>query len=209
MAGAVIVRECATCAALPRLDEGGELPPGERSYRPPQPRPVVHGRGPKTWRCATHRRADVLAQRQRASDQRSRKRSGLDEEIRQAVLAHQGGTCPCGRGPGKRLNLTAEHDHELAKQHEHAEDVACPECLVGFVCHSCNRHIIGFLTNNHGRANVAAVLHALADFLDDPPAQRVRRGLQARAELARRQTAPRELSAEFAADLGRALDERP
>lgn len=136
-------------------------------------RPIHPESGPRSPRCATHRRAWIKAGKQRASDQRSRKRSGLDEATRQEVLAEQSGLCPCGRGPGKRFNLTAEHDHDLAREHDHPEDVACPDCLTGYTCHSCNRHIIGFLTNNHGRANVSRVLRALADFLDDPPAQRV------------------------------------
>lgn len=167
--------ECATCAATaetsPTIEVGGKAYP--LNVRPAKPRPVVHGRGPTTWRCATHRREDVRAQKQRASDRRSRKRSGLAESVRQAVLAEQGGRCPCGRGPGKRRNLTAEHNHDLAREHDHPEEVACPDCFVGFVCSSCNREIIGFLTNNHGRANVPTILRALADFLDDPPARRV------------------------------------
>lgn len=167
--------ECATCAALPppypEFDDG----PPCATYRPAKPRPVVHGRGPSTWRCATHRREDVHAQKQRASDSRSRKRSGLAESVRQAVLAEQGGACGgCGRTSGKRLNLDADHDHDLAAEHDHGEDVACEDCMRGYLCRSCNRDIIGMLRGRLGSdLAVRMALIGLHNYLGDPPAQRV------------------------------------
>lgn len=186
------VHECVTCAALPERPH--DLPkhlPGRNGvlYRPRTPRPIdprsrsgPHG-GPRSHRCTTHYREHVAARRQAASDARSRKRSGLDERTRRAVLDLQGGRCPCGAGlGGRRLNLSADHDHERAAGHGHPDDVACEECMRGYLCHHCNREVIGFLlragrTGNASRTTgeVAAALRALAGYLDDPPMARLRR----------------------------------
>lgn len=170
------VHACIGCAALPE------------DARPRTPRKIddrsrsgTYG-GPRSLRCTTHYRAHRDAMRQRASDRRSRKRAGVDEDHRQAVLALQGGRCPCGASAGaRRLNLNADHDHELAAGHDHPDDVACEDCFAGFTCHHCNREVIGFLS--HGgkrtRAEVADALEALADYLRRPPAARLRAQLAA------------------------------
>ena len=172
--------ECLDCEALPTvadlIDEDGVLVV-TTEYRPSTPRPIHPESGPRSPRCATHRRAWLKAARQRASDVRSRKRSGLDEATRQEVLEEQGGVCGgCGRTSGKRLNLDADHDHDKAANHSHGEDVACELCMRGYLCRSCNRDIIGMLRGRLGSdADVSRVLHALADYLADPPAVRVQR----------------------------------
>ncbi len=139
--------------------------------------------GPRSLRCTTHYRAHRAARRQSSSDARSRKRAGVDEGIRREVLAEQGGVCAgCKRGPGRvRMNLAADHDHELAAAHDHADDVACLLCFCGFLCSSCNRDIVGMLTGRVGRRNVRAVLAALVDYLDHPPAGRVRARIELKA----------------------------
>lgn len=139
-------------------------------------RPIHPESGPRSPRCATHRRAWLKAGKQRASDKRSRWRSGLDEGTRQEVLAEQGGKCPCGVEPGgKRLNLAADHDHDKAADHDHAEEVACEDCMRGFLCTSCNRDIIGMMRGRFkSDERVRRALLALAAYMADPPAQRVR-----------------------------------
>jgi hypothetical protein len=172
---------CVTCRALPELPPGVLLPPKARrikyGYRPVKPLPAPHG-GPRSRRCDEHERAHKRAARKRASDRNSRKRSGLDEETRQEVLALQGGRCPCGAAAkGRRLNLNADHNHELAREHDHADDVACEDCFEGFTCHHCNREVIGYLSwsGNRGRDEVATALENLAAYLRDPPMARLRR----------------------------------
>src|SRR5690606_17321810 len=119
VAPALNVEECVTCASL--------------DTRPAKPRPIdersrsgAYG-GPRSLRCATHYREHVKARRQAASNARSRKRSGLDEDARQDVLAEQDGVCAlCLRRPARtRLNLDMDHDHDKAAEHDHPEDIAC------------------------------------------------------------------------------------
>lgn len=176
--------ECLDCAALPTLAEAfqnaqdGDTLTAGVDYRPRALRPIHPDSGPRSPRCATHRRAWLKAAKQRASDKRSRDRSGLDETTRQEVLAEQGGVCAgCGRSPGpKRMNLAADHDHDRAAEHDHPEDVACEDCMRGFLCSSCNRDILGMLRGRMGSDTAARmVLINLHNYLGDPPAQRVQR----------------------------------
>ena len=169
--------ECLRCATLPTLAmliERGEAVTGAQC-RPSVLRPISKRSTPRRPYCETHQREVERERRQAASDKRSRWRSGLDEQERLAALARQGGRCPCGAGPTeRRMNLCADHDHELAAEHAHPEDVACPECLRGFLCTACNRDIIGTLTGRKGigPARVGEVLQALADYIADPPARK-------------------------------------
>jgi hypothetical protein len=168
--------ECLACAALPLESELG----GPRRPRPPR---KIHPRATSGKPlCGEHWREDRDTRRQADSDKRSRQRAGVDEPTRQGVLAEQGHRCPCGAGlGGRRLNFNADHEHDLARQHDHSEDVACIECLAGFLCHHCNREIIGYLmragrTGNvsRSRGEVAGALEAIAAYLRYPPAARVR-----------------------------------
>lgn len=166
---------CVDCRNLPvePFDPADRDPAVE--YRPRKPRPTPYG-GPRSKRCFRHEKARDRRSRALAAAGRSRRRSGLDEDTRQAVLELQGGRCPCGRGRGSRLELDADHDHELARDHDHPEDVACEECFAGFLCRHCNREIVGYLTGVLGsRAAVASALHAVAHYLEDPPRARLRR----------------------------------
>lgn len=182
------VHQCVTCAALPvrplavddllgRLGDSLGI-----EYQPPKPRPIddksrtgTHG-GPRSLRCTTHYRAHVNAAKQRASNARSRKRSGLPDDVKADVLTEQGDGCAgCGHGPGrKRRNLAADHNHDQAAEHDHDDDVACEDCMRGYLCSSCNRDILGMLRGRMGSDLAAArVLANLATYLADPPAQRV------------------------------------
>lgn len=188
--------ECIDCRALPTWADltadriEGDLADDLRvsllrsgvDFRPLKPRAIADGCGPRSQRCTAHKRAHGRATKQRASDARSRKRSGLDEDTRQEVLAEQDRVCAgckrpgVGRAKNQRRNLAADHDHDLAATHDHGDDVACLDCLRGFLCSTCNRHIIGTLRGLlRSDAAVATALANLAAYLTDPPAARVRR----------------------------------
>lgn len=179
------VHACIGCAALPERPTDPVLVEPGVEYRPAKPRPIAADCGPRSARCASHKRAHKHAQRARAGAARSRKRSGLDEDTRQALLALQGGRCAgCGRGPARsRTNLDADHDHAAAAGHDHPEEVACEDCMRGFLCRACNRDVLGALSMRRTPAEVAAVLRNLADYLEHPPMARLRAQL-ARADAA-------------------------
>lgn len=177
--------ECYDCALLPTLIDSVEASLDTAvQLRPRAPRKIdprsleTHKTRP---RCTTHWLAWRNAQRAKGAAARSRKRSGLDEETRQAVRELQGDRCPCGAplvpASGKRLEPDADHCHELALTHDHPEEVACEECFRGFLCRHCNREVIGYLTNRWGRptSEVISALRALADYLDDPPMRQLQR----------------------------------
>lgn len=155
--------------------------------KPREARKLHRESSPLRPRCAEHWRAWDKIQKAAAAAKRSRERSGLDEETRQAVKALQGGACPCGallvRPETKRYEGDADHDHALAVTHAHAENVACEECFRGFLCRRCNRDIIGQLSGGtRGGVRpaplVVGILRALADYLEDPPMRRYLRQLE-------------------------------
>lgn len=149
------VHRCVDCRKLPT------------DQQPPKPRPIVDGCGPRSERCASHHRAKRAAARERISAAGARKRSGLDDTTLAQLWELQGGRCPCGNRPSRR-RPDADHDHALARLHDHPEDRACEACMRGLLCRRCNREVIGRLD--------AAALRRLADYLEDPPmAQLLRR----------------------------------
>lgn len=165
--------ECMDCASLPdRPDDapcGGPLFQIGQGYRPGKPRPIDARSTPRRPRCTTHWRAASKAQKAVQAAKRSRKRSGLDEDTRVALWAIQGRRCPCGAQPSRGVP-DADHDHELAREHDHAEDVACSDCMRGFLCRACNREILG-------RRSLAQ-LRALVAYLEDPPMRRLERAME-------------------------------
>ena len=171
------VHECVVCRDLPlRPFDEADVEDGIE-YRPKNPRPAPYG-GPRSRRCFRHEKAKKRREKSLAAAGRSRKRSGLTEVDRQGLLTFQGGVCAgCGRGPGSRAVLSADHDHELARRHNHPEEVACAECLRGFLCARDNRDILGLLYAQPGATTdgVITVLRSLADYLEDPPMRRYRR----------------------------------
>jgi hypothetical protein len=136
---------------------------------PPKPRPAPHG-GPKSRRCATHWRAKRHADRQQAREKRSEKVYGLLRGMRAQLLELQGGRCPiCARGldmdgRGRFRRTAHEHDHELAKLHDHPENQACPDCLRGLTCGWCNTELLV-------RIDLAAARRLLAYYENPPMAQ--------------------------------------
>lgn len=154
-----------------------------RQIRPERPRLIDARSTPRRPRCTTHYRAAEKARKTSAAAKRSRARSGLDEDTRQAVIALQGGLCPCGarlvRPESKRYEGDADHDHALAAAHEHPENVACGECFRGFLCRRCNRDIVGRLSGGtrggvRDAVLVIGILRALADYMEFPPMARLR-----------------------------------
>jgi hypothetical protein len=179
--------ECVDCAKLPQFDDVIVTAlNGPQEFRPKVPRKIdprsteTHKRSP---RCTTHWLAWRTAQRVKGAHARSRKRSGLNEQTRQEVLALQGGVCPaCGRGSGRRAVLSADHCHIIARAEcDHPEDVACENCMRGFLCHRENRDILGllFAQKDATTEQVIDILRNLANYLEDPPMQRY---LRAREE---------------------------
>lgn len=72
----------------------------------------------------------------------------------------QGGVCAsCGGHRGYRLDV--DHDHRVAERHGVRASVQ------GLLCRQCNRVLIPAAWRN------PAVLRAAADYLENPPAQRV------------------------------------
>jgi hypothetical protein len=152
-------RECVDCAVLPLRGENGAGALG--TWRPLKPRPIDPRSGPRKPRCATHVEAQIKAQRARTAENRRSKVHAMTQAAFEALRAAQGGKCPCGSSV-KHI----DHDHRLAREHEHAEDESCPDCWRGLLCHTCNSDILG-------RGYTARRLRALADYLDSPPARRI------------------------------------
>ena len=175
-----------SCAALPWRE--GPSPWGQgrqypTQFRPAKDRPIKSGATPRSYRCSEHTTAHQKAAKQRTSDARSRKRAGIDEETRQEILAEQDHRCGgCGTvKQAKRLNFDADHDHGLATQHDHSDDVACLDCMCGYLCRTCNRDLIGHVAQRGARGRVvrtreetAEIFERIARYLRHPPAARVR-----------------------------------
>jgi hypothetical protein len=89
----------------------------------------------------------VKADRQTARERRVEVTYGITEEQYQAILAVQHGGCGmCGRKTtgGERKGsrrLAVDHDHALARNHDHPEDQGCPECVRGLLCAKCNDYL--------------------------------------------------------------------
>jgi hypothetical protein len=121
-------RECKDCRAEIAVR------PGQKS--PVKLRPAPHP-GP---RCATHHRVEALRRKKAAQARRRESVYGLTNVDHDALLVLQGGACAiCQKARGVRRALAVDHDHELARQHDHDEDKGCRECVRGLLCKRCNR----------------------------------------------------------------------
>lgn len=87
----------------------------------------------------------------------------------------------CGASKQRtRLNFDADHIHELARLHDHPDEVACLACLAGYLCRTCNRDLIGHVAQRGARGGVvrtreetAEIFERIAHYLRHPPAARV------------------------------------
>lgn len=129
------------------------------------PRPAhLYGRK-RLCRCVTHERAEEARVKLANHHAYVVRQYGISKEDQIELWEYQGRCCPCGRQPTRMPDT--EHDHRLARLHGHPVENACPECLRGLTCRGCNREVLDRYT--------PAQLRALADYLEDPPYQRMRR----------------------------------
>lgn len=98
--------------------------------------------------------------RRRASrNARLQKLYDITQEEYEILLDAQDGKC-AGCGGDRRYNLAVDHDHALEKK------VGSRKSIRGLLCKRCN----GILRDAW---DIAQVLRNLADYLDDPPAQKI------------------------------------
>jgi hypothetical protein len=67
----------------------------------------------------------------------------------------------------RKKRLAVDHDHKLAKLHDHPEEKGCPECIRGLLCRNCNRNILGRLHDD------PEALERGAFYLRNPPARAI------------------------------------
>lgn len=130
------------------------------------PRPAVArptDEAPRKPRCATHKRAERKRAKAAAHATYVFKTYGISRKFQRMLWEFQGEACPCGRQP--RRFPDTDHDHRLAREHDHPEDQACEECMRGLCCRACNTYVLGRYS--------AEQLRALARYIEDPPAQRL------------------------------------
>lgn len=191
--GQAPVVECIDCRALPaKVDVEADLaanPDAVRvrlirsgiDYRPKTPRAIVDGCGPRTPRCDHHKRAQKRAQRVTARATHKERRFGLTAELQLILWTLQGAQCPCGakKAPTVPPGVALDHDHQYAAQHcDHPVADGCLDCLLGYLCLTCNRDIIGRFTGHGrrkgGRNYVLAALKGLVAFMEHPPIELLR-----------------------------------
>jgi hypothetical protein len=133
-----------------------------------KPRPIV-------WRspagqvklCNSHNRERIRLIKYRNHTAYVARVYGISRDDQARLWAYQGECCGgCGRKPSHKPDT--DHDHELAKEHEHPDDQACAICMRGFLCRYCNKYILGM-------GYTADQLESVAAYLRDPPYQRMRR----------------------------------
>jgi hypothetical protein len=131
---------------------------------PSKRRPAPHP-GP---RCATHHRERKRTVSARAHERRLVAQFGLTAEEYAALYEAQGGRCyVCRKATGAARRLAVEHDHGLARLHDHPDDQACRKCVRGLACGWCNYDVLGRLGDD------PATFERIASALRCPPARRL------------------------------------
>ena len=139
----------------PECLECQELPTG---CRPVPPRKIDARSGPRTPRCHTHIEARLKNRTQAKHEDDRERNHGMTPAQHAKLLAAQGGLCPCGA----RVKHV-DHDHRLAKTHDHPTEQGCKACWRGLLCHNCNSYVLG-------RGYDQRRLLALVAYLNHPPA---------------------------------------
>jgi hypothetical protein len=131
-------------------------------------RKIVSGNTARSWRCSTHTREKKARDKMRARFGHVARTYGLTPEQYVALLEYQEYLCAvCRIANGKTKALAVDHDHHLAKQHDHPVNKACIECVRGLLCGPCNQHVIG-------RLGLTQLQNAV-DYKREPPFVRMRR----------------------------------
>jgi hypothetical protein len=119
-------------------------------------------------RCATCHRRQKRAQEIAAHARRLLKFYRITPEQYAAIYIAQGGVCyVCRRATGESKRLAVEHDHYLARFHDHPVDEGCPKCIRGLACGPCNRDVLGRLGGQ------PETYERIATALRNPPARKV------------------------------------
>jgi hypothetical protein len=152
-------RRCKDC-------EAGWQDTGHEPPRPGRPRSAPYP-GP---RCYAHHNVRRRAVKAAAHGRRVARVYRITAELYAALLAAQGGRCAgCRRATGKTKRLAVDHDHALARLHDHPDDEGCPACIRGLLCGPCNDVVAHFRDD-------PMLLVGLANYLLQPPAQAVLTG---------------------------------
>lgn len=123
-------------------------------------------------RCHTHHREKLKAQQRRSRARHVEQTYGITEEQYQELYEAQDRRCYlCQRAKGTgRKRLAVDHDHSCCP-----EPPTCGRCVRGLLCKTCNR-MIGHLRDN------PEAFERGAEYLRNPPANRVLRENHAQAE---------------------------
>lgn len=131
-------------------------------------RKIVSGNTARSWRCTTHTRAFKARQKQQRRFATVARQYGLTPEQYVALLEYQNYLCAgCRKANGKTKALAVDHDHYLARQHDHPEDKACVDCVRGLLCSQCNHIVIG-------RYSIEQLRWCI-EYKQEPPFVRMRR----------------------------------
>lgn len=114
---------------------------GVTRYRPPAPK-SAH------WRCVTHHRAFVKAQKARNHERYVQRTYGLPPGHYELLLAFQDGKCAILGKPSSVRMLAVDHDHETGE-------------VRGLLTRKANHDLLGYFTRED-------LVRAIS-YLDDPP----------------------------------------
>ncbi len=125
-------------------------------------------RRPTPWpgpRCVTHHRIEKKRRGAVAHGRMVAQRYEISAADYAALYEFQGGRCAlCRIATGKARRLAVDHDHELAKLHDHPVDQGCAMCIRGLLCKRCNRY---------GVPLTHLAVERAREYLIHPPARKV------------------------------------
>ncbi|KAI4219973.1 MAG: hypothetical protein L6R40_008697, partial [Gallowayella cf. fulva] len=119
-------------------------------------------------RCTTHLREKNKREKEARRYAHVARTYGLTAEQYLALLIYQDYRCAiCRIANGKTKALAVDHDHALARTHDHPEDKACYLCVRGLVCGPDNQYVLG-------RLGLTQLQNAV-DYKQEPPFVKMRR----------------------------------